>query len=370
MNARHGGHDFPVELGRYTLVDKLTEGGMAEIYLAIEHLAADTTRWVTIKRIHRQHAGDRDFLEFFATEGRIALQCSHPNLPYAFELAELQGLPCLILEYIRGHTLLVLLRRALRRQRLLSLPSVMTIAISIAAALEHVHALRDVYGNSLRVIHRDVTPQNVMIGADGVVKLIDFGIARSTLQTHQTMVGVIKGKYAYMAPEQLLGDGRLDQRADVFSLGVVLHECLCGRPLFAGSSDLDTCERVRHAVIADPRAVRADVPRELAALVLQALERDPAQRLASAAALLEGLEHIAERHNLAPSLTRLRSELTLLCGPARAAPTELPAAPRPRVATSATARDPQLAYYLQRAGATADDNDGRAPAAVITPPET
>lgn len=206
------------------------------------------------------------------------------------------------------------------------------------------------------------------------MKLIDFGIVRSAVQTHRTKAGIIKGKFSYMAPEQLLESPIIDQRADIFSLGIVLHEALCGRSLFRAATDFATCERVLAAPIPDPSEVRSDVPRELAALVLKALAREPDRRFQTATDLLSALEYVAERCHLAPSVVRLRDESTQLCGEALA-PTidpavlaKLPGGSRNRPQTSeigpdepnppstGLTKDPLLMYFLQQ-GAADKNND-------------
>jgi serine/threonine protein kinase len=187
----------------------------------------------------------------------------------------------------------------------------------MARALEHLHTLTDANGVPLQVIHRDVTPQNLLIGPGGIVKLIDFGVACAAMQTYQTNVGVIKGKYAYIAPEQLDRGGDIDQRADLFSWGTVVYELLTGRPLFHGKSEIDTCDRVRAAPIADPSRVRTEIPPALANIVLTALERDPDRRWATATALAEALESAVEQCGIWPWPSHLAREVNRVCGAPR-----------------------------------------------------
>ena len=343
---------------------------MAELYLAVEQTSSAVRRFVTIKRIRADFAHDPEFVQFFVTEGRVAMQCAHPNLPQVIDAGRIDGVDFLAMEYIQGHTLLEALRSAIRLRRWIAPSTVMTVGIAIAAALEHVHGLRDVDGTPLNVVHRDVTPQNIMLSSAGSVKLIDFGIVRSAVQTHRTQAGILKGKFSYMAPEQLDESPVIDHRADIFSLGIVLHEVLCGRSLFRAATDFATCERVLSAPIADPSELRAEVPKELAALVLKALARDPDRRFQTATDLLSALESVAERCHLAPSLVRLRDEMAQLCGEASAPALDLDAlaqlpggsAPkRPRTAeidpapagtgNSGLSKDPLLMYFLKQGAA-------------------
>lgn len=341
---------------------------MAEIFLAVEKDAHGGQRFVTIKRIKRDFDRDDEYVQFFITEGRISLKCAHPNLPQAYEMGEVGGSHYLAMEYIHGHTLLDVVRSAALSRRPLAVSSAVHIGIGVAAALEHAHGLRDVDGRSLGVVHRDVTPQNVMLSVSGAVKLIDFGIVRSAMQTHKTQIGVVKGKFSYMAPETLTHSSQLDHRADIFALGIVLHETLTGRSLFRGDNDTETIERVRTVPIPDLSRLRRDVPQALTRVILRALERDPRARYQTATELLHALEQAAESCGIHHSMIRLRDEVLDRCGvppqpsfgsaPPPTEPALLPASPSPASrATPVSApapyaqRDPQLAYFLRKAGA-------------------
>ncbi len=307
---------LPFDLDQFTLLERLATGGMADVYLAIDRGVA-TPRWVAIKRVRADLAEQREFLDFFAAEGRLSLACHHPHLPTAFHLGHAAGRPYLALEYIAGPTVLALSRAATRRRRPLAVPAAIAIGLAAARALEHLHGLRDLDGTSLEVIHRDVTPQNLLVAPGGVVKLIDLGVARTASQHHQTEAGVIKGKYAYIAPEVLDRGRTIDQRADLFSLGVVMHEMLTGQPLFHGASDLATTERVKSAPIPNPSSVRPDVAPEIADVVLTALTRDPDRRWQSATAMIDALEHAAETAGAWPWQGRLAREVAGLIGTPR-----------------------------------------------------
>ena len=355
--------DRPARFGKYLLLRQVALGGMAEIYLAVEDTHAGQ-RFVTIKRIKADFDRDDEYVQFFRTEGRIALRCAHPNLPQAYEMGEVDGCHYLAMEYIHGHTLLDVVRAAALSRRPLAVSSAVHVGIGVAAALEHAHGLRDVNGRSLGVVHRDVTPQNVMLSVSGAVKLIDFGIVRAAIQTHKTQIGVVKGKFSYMAPETLLNSSALDHRADIFALGIVLHETLTGRSLFRGEHDTDTIERVRTMPIPDLSRLRRDVPVALTRVILRALERDPDQRYQSATELLQDLEATAESCGIHHSVTRLRDEVLERCGqppqpafgpaPPPSEPQLLPPTPSARTAPVAARRvtnDPDLAYFLRKAGA-------------------
>jgi eukaryotic-like serine/threonine-protein kinase len=307
---------LPFELDQFTLLERLATGGMADVYLAVDRGTA-TPRWVAIKRIRADLAQHREFMDYFVIEGRLTLACHHPHLPTAFHLGHAAGRPYLAIEYIGGPTVLQLSRAATRRRRPIAVSAVLAIGLAAARALDHLHNLKDLDGRSLDVIHRDVTPQNLLVAPGGVVKLIDMGVARTTYQAHRTEAGVIKGKYAYIAPEQLDKRATIDQRADLFSLGAVMHELLTGQPLFHGASDLDTTERVKSATIPHPSSMRAEVPREIGDVVMSALARDRDKRWPSAASMVDALERAAEGSSTWPWLGRLAREVAGLVGTPR-----------------------------------------------------
>jgi eukaryotic-like serine/threonine-protein kinase len=348
---------FPRPFGRYTLLDQVAAGGMAELFLAVERTPHAGGRFVMIKCIRDDLHDEPDFIEFFLTEARVSLKCAHPNLPQVYELGRADGHYYLAMEYIHGHDMLALLRAAAAAATPLSVRTALSIGLGVAGALEHAHGLREIDGASLQVVHRDVSPQNVLVSTAGTVKLIDFGVVRSSVAFHRTRTGVLKGKLSYMSPEQLDGAGRLDHRADLFALGILLHETLSARPLFRGRDDSDTAERIRAMPIPDPSRVRDDVPVGLADVILRCLERDPDRRFAGAGEVLEALDHVAAACGLAPTPVALRREAAALCGtpplPRPGGRLATPPEPRPVQAT----RDPALLYFLRRAGAPDEESD-------------
>lgn len=345
---------FPERFGRYTLLQRVAFGGMAEILLAIEDTAHAGKRFVTIKRIRSEHASDPDYIDFFISEGRVSMQCSHPNLTNSFDLDTVDGTHYLAMEYIRGHTLLDLIRACHRDKKLLSVAAVLRIGGEVAAGLEHLHAMRDISGKPLNVVHRDVTPQNIMIDAAGSVKLIDLGIARSDMQVHKTEAGTVKGKLSYIAPEQLTPERTLDQRADIFSLGIVMHEALTTRGLFRGKNDTDTLRRVRKMAIPIVSTLRPGVPPAVDAIVAKALSRDLSKRFQTASEFLRALDTLPPAHRPG-SLTELRDEVLSHCGDPPVptlggeAFSALRAALRPE-AKPKVPEEPDIEYFLERGG--------------------
>lgn len=355
MTASGSRSGAPQRFGKYTLLDKIAEGGMAEIFLAAEDTPHTGQRFVIVKRIRPERAPDPDYQSFFLSEARVSLQCAHPNLPQIYELDRVGGVYYLAMEMIRGHTLLEYLRACHRRRARASVAAVAAVGLDVAAALEHAHDLCDVTGTPLGVIHRDVSPQNIVIDASGATKLIDFGVARSALQAHRTRTGVVKGKLSYLAPELLRGGGAPDHRADLFSLGVVLYESLAGRALFRGRSDRETLENLRAARVRDLVEIRAAVPRPLADAIHRCLERDPERRHQGASDLLRALDGATRETGIHPSRLALRDEVRAACGPPARPEAywreEAGREPGPLLSPELAERDPELAYFLRRAGA-------------------
>ena len=307
--------------GKYRLRELLARGGMAEIHLAVEQTAHTGERLVVLKRILPDHKDDPDFVEFFVHEARVALQLTHPNIVQAYEFGRENDVLYLAMEYVRGFTVLDVIRRASMLGRSVSLDAVVKIAADIAAGLDYAHKATDAQGRPLEIVHRDVSPHNVVIAREGTAKLVDFGIARASCQMFKTRTGVIKGKFAYLAPEQLRRNARFDHRADLFALGTVTYEMLTRRPLFRGSNDADTVKRILAGRIPPLRELRPDCPVPIAAVVHRALERDPEERYQSGSEMLADLEEAARASGLFPTMTRLRGELESLFE--EAAPTSI-----------------------------------------------
>jgi serine/threonine protein kinase len=307
--------------GKYRVRELLARGGMAEIHLAVEQTAHTGERLVVLKRILPDHKDDPDFVEFFVHEARVALQLTHPNIVQAYEFGRENDVLYLAMEYVRGFTVLDVIRRASMLGRAVSLDAAVKIAADIAAALDYAHKATDAQGNPLEIVHRDVSPHNIVIAKEGTAKLVDFGIARASCQAFKTRTGVIKGKFAYLAPEQLRRNARFDHRADLFALGTVTYEMLTRRPLFRGSNDADTVKRILAGRIPPLRDLRPDCPVALAAVVHRALERVPEERYGSGAEMMADLEEAARASGLFPTMTRLRGELESLFE--EAAPTSI-----------------------------------------------
>ncbi len=281
----------PVLFGKYELLGRIRRGGMAELFRGRE--LEDSSRLVAIKRILPSFTDEADYVAMFMDEARLGLRLKHPGIVEAFEIGQVEDQLYIALEHVHGQDLGALLAAARERGEPLPLQVAVRIALDLCGALHYAHELRDEHGAPLGIVHRDISPQNVLISYDGDVKLIDFGIAKSSQQLMRTQAGLLKGKHGYLSPEQARGEA-VDRRSDLFSVGICLYEMLSGERLFLGSSDFSTIVRVRNAQVPDLRARRPELPSELAAIVHRALARDPAHRFPSAAELAAALQRFAE----------------------------------------------------------------------------
>lgn len=292
----------PARIGRYQILGLLATGGMAEIFLARQEGPTGFERPVVVKRVLPHLARQTVFREMFLDEARIVSRVRHPNVVTVHELGDHENELFLVMEYLEGESVATLLKQSRRDQMPLPLTVVAHLAAEAAAGLHAAHELTSVEGVPLGIVHRDVSPQNLFVLYDGHVKVIDFGIAKAIDRLGgRTQTGQVKGKFAYMAPEQV-GAQDVDRRADVFSLGAVLHELITGRKLFGREHDLLVLKAICEERIPLPSEFRGDVPRELDEIVMRALSRKPATRYESAAAMrrdLVSLTRVLEGSSLA-----------------------------------------------------------------------
>ncbi len=289
----------PQSLGPYELLESLATGGMAEVYLARRLGPHGFQKFFAVKRILPQLAEDADFVGMFVDEARISAQMSHPNIVHVFDFGEDNGELYMALEYVHGTSCAKLLRtaKASARGEGLTIEIALHIAINVLRALEYAHGLSDERGHSLQVVHRDVSPGNVLLNESGGVKLADFGIARATPIERRTDVGQLKGKLGYMSPEQVIG-APLDHRSDLFTLAIVLTELITRRPLFAGAVELDVLTRIGDADLSSLAAIPADVlPADLREVLHVAMAKSPQGRFGNARAFLDALESVVSAHD-------------------------------------------------------------------------
>jgi serine/threonine-protein kinase len=282
----------PIPFGRFLLLERLAIGGMAEVFAAVER-GDPAARLYAVKRLLPTLAEDRELVRMFLDEARVGVQLHHRGIVPVHDLGQLGASYYIAMDYVAGRDLRALTDRVQRHGERLPVEVAALVAARTADALDHAHRGRGADGRELRVVHRDVSPANILVGFDGGVRVIDFGIAQAA---HRRAGGApaLRGKFGYMSPELVRGLP-VDRRSDVFALGVVLHELLSGDRLFTGPSELAVMERVRAAAVAPPSAANPAVPRELDRVVLRALAREPEDRYRWASELRDALAPWAGR---------------------------------------------------------------------------
>jgi serine/threonine-protein kinase len=303
--------DLPAHIGSYEPLIRLASGGMASLYVARHAGAGGFERLVVIKRVHRHLLGNREFCDMFLDEARISSLIRHSNVVPVIDIAEASSELFLVLEYVESLSLEQLLAAAQQAGELLPPPVVSRIMCDALAGLHAAHEAVDMRGVSMHVVHRDVSPHNILVDTHGMSSIIDFGIAKAESRLASTRSGQFKGKLRYMAPEQVKQQP-LDRRADVFSAGVVLYEALTGQSLFRGADEGDTVLSVLVTEIPDPSSIAPGISKALDAVAHEALERRRGQRFATASRFREALEEAcppAATDDVAAIVARLGGEL-------------------------------------------------------------
>jgi serine/threonine protein kinase len=278
---------------KYEVLRRIGAGGMAEVFLARQSGLANFSKRVVIKRRLPSGAGDQEFVDMFLREARIAAHIDHPNVVQIFDLGKDGRYHFIAMEYVRGWDLRTVERTALQVEEQMPIEIALRIASDVCSGLSAAHNCRTETGDPLQIIHRDVSPHNVLLSSQGAVKLTDFGISKVSNASLNTKPGVLKGKIIYMAPEQIDDSiGAIDARTDLFAVGLVLHQMLSGKATFRRSSDLHSLEAVLNAPIPDIRETRPDAPPFLSVVLTRALQRDPAERFETARAMQFALEDI------------------------------------------------------------------------------
>ena len=288
-----------IPFGRYTLLKKIASGGMGQVLLAKKG-EDDFEKLVVLKRILPHLVEDEEFFAMFRDEAKITMRLDHPNIARINEFGVEAGVHYIEMEYVAGEDLRRLEKRAAAVETGIPIGVVLRIIADAAAGLDFAHKAKDAKGAPLNLVHRDVSPQNILIGFDGSVKLIDFGVAKAAGRAQHTATGILKGKFPYMSPEQ--ADGLdLDARSDVFALGIVLWEQLTGRRLFKGENDIATQRLVTACNVPAPSEVEPSSPAGLDAIVLKALAKKREDRFADAAQLRMALEEFAVANGIPSS---------------------------------------------------------------------
>ena len=302
---------LPEQFGKYALLGHLATGGMAEVWLARQLGLQGFEKIVIIKRA-RPELTDPETTQFFLDEARLVATLEHPNIAQVYEIGVVNGSYFFVMEYVDGADLRRLIESLLARSRPISLGDALYIIIHVCTALHYAHEKHDLEGRPLHIIHRDVSPSNVLISHDGAIKVCDFGIAKAhNRKTEDTQSGVLKGKFSYMSPEQCQGKD-IDRRSDVFSIGILLYELSTQSKLFRGTSDFALLQQIVESPIPLPSSRVPGYPRELQAIVMRALAKNPNDRYPSAQALQLDLEEFAREHKLAMSSVRIAKLMSTL----------------------------------------------------------
>jgi eukaryotic-like serine/threonine-protein kinase len=279
----------PIPFGKYYLLERINVGGMAEVFKGKAFGVEGFERLVAVKRILPNIAEDEEFITMFIDEAKIAVQLQHANIAQIFDLGKVDDSYFIALEYVHGKDLRAIFDHLAKTEGAMPMAQACFIVMQVCEGLDYAHNKRDAQGRELNLVHRDVSPQNVLIGYEGEIKLVDFGIAKAAGKASKTQAGILKGKFGYMSPEQVRGLP-VDRRSDIFSLGIVLYELLTGERLFVGESDFSTLEKVRNVEILPPSSFNKKIPAELERIALKALAKDVEDRYQNAIDLHDDLQ--------------------------------------------------------------------------------
>ncbi|WP_413568623.1 protein kinase domain-containing protein [Bdellovibrio sp. HCB117] len=273
------------QFGKYILLERLAAGGMAEVYLSKSTGAVGVNKFVAIKRILPQYSDHQEFIEMFKEEAKIAVNLNHGNVVSIYDFGVERSQFFLVMEYVEGRNLRQILNELKKSNTQFTIEQIVYMMKEVAAGLDHAHRCLDgTTGKPLNIVHRDMSPQNIMVSFEGEVKIIDFGIAKAETQLEATKAGTLKGKYGYMSPEQADGQS-IDTRTDIFSLGIVLWELLANDRLFTSNSEAAILRKIRECQVPSIRKINPSVPPELERIVNKALAKDKSLRYQTAAAL-------------------------------------------------------------------------------------
>ena len=335
--------------GHYRLLRQIAVGGMAEIYLAKSRGIGGFEKFVALKVIHPNYSADEHFIQMLIDEAKITVQLQHVNIGQIFDLGRIGDQYFITMEFVDGADLFKVLRRASEIEYDMPVEVAAFVVQEVCAALDYAHHKNDDLGRPLEIIHRDVSPQNVLISYAGEVKVVDFGIAKAALRARQTAAGVIKGKYYYMSPEQAWGDP-VDQRSDIFSTGILLYEILTGQMLYLEEDLTLLLDMVRKAEIEPVSRRRREVPPELEAIVMKALRKRPEDRYQSAHDFQDALQRFLYQYAPDMSASKLAATMARVLGEPKAQPQPvLPPAPLPGRSAAIETREIDERLLMSRA---------------------
>jgi serine/threonine protein kinase/DNA-binding response OmpR family regulator len=298
--------DNPNELGDYVLLGLIARGGMAEIYKAKRKGVKGFEKIIAIKKILSGYGEDDKYIEMLVDEAKIAAELSHPNIIQIYDLGRKDNYYFIAMEYVLGKDLREIQGRLREKDQWFPEEISLFLVIRILEALNYAHKAKDSHGHALEIVHRDVSPPNILISYGGDVKLTDFGISKASIKMHHTISGALKGKLLYMSPEQARGEGTIDCRSDLYSVGVVLFELLTSKKLFLDTSEMGVLKKVQNGEILNPREINPNIDPALEKIILKSLNKDCDKRYQSAAAMIADLEtFMVKKYNYLPGPVQL-----------------------------------------------------------------
>jgi serine/threonine protein kinase len=328
------------EYGPYRLLARVAVGGMAEVFKAKRSGVEGFEKVVAVKRILPHLSDNKEFVDMFVDEAKMVAGLTHPNIVQIFDLGRIEKSYYIAMEYVQGRDLRSILRRARERGTRVPLDLCALIASRVCSALEYAHRKKDDRGQPMMTVHRDISPQNILISFEGDVKLTDFGIAKAASKATVTEAGALRGKLLYMSPEQAWGKA-MDRRSDLFSLGIVSYEMLTDHKPFLGSSEVSILETVRECKVPAPRTLNPAIPDSLERVVMKALERDPDQRYQDAAEMYRDLEAVLHETQPPPTSAALARLMEQLYEPREREGTVVDDAHEPATASDSGAEAPR-----------------------------
>src|SRR5882672_7155527 len=304
------------QVGRYRVVRHLASGGMAELYIARQEAMGGFAKEIVVKILQPRYAENPRVVQMFLDEARLAAKLNHQSIVHVYDVAEDGGMKYIAMEYIRGETLTEIVKHGLAAGKYLPLEHAVHVARQAAAGLAYAHAWREPDGHLMRIVHRDVSPTNILVTMEGQTKIVDFGIARVQDELREES-GIRPGKASYMSPEQVRGEG-VDTRSDIFSLGIILYELALGQRLFRGPAEV-VMKRIAAEKVAPPTAVKRDFPPALELIIMRALEKRPQDRYQSAEDMRVDLEEFLADEGLRTGSRRMALYLSEIFAPAKGA---------------------------------------------------
>jgi serine/threonine protein kinase/DNA-binding response OmpR family regulator len=301
------------DVGGYEILGLIGRGGMAEIYKAKKKGIKGFEKIIALKKILPGYGADAKYIEMFVDEAKIAAELSHPNIVQIHDLGKKDDYYFIAMEYVQGKDLRVILQKLAQVGMLIPEPIAIYLVMKILAALSYAHSARNSTGKKLDIVHRDISPPNILVSYEGNIKLTDFGVSKASIKMHQTLAGALKGKLLYMSPEQAKGEDHIDYRSDLYSVGIILFELITGEKLFLDSSEMGTLKKAQQGIIIKPGQVKKDIEPELETIILKALNKEMNRRYQAAADMIKDLEaYIKSHYSAMPGATHAAHFITNL----------------------------------------------------------